>query len=260
MVAQMLRFVSVSFLPFVTLGILQMQFLDFQNDTITAIHSAVILLDFALLWSLWPKVRRLCDYGQNSRPRLAVMCTTSTLVLFFALGPFLPRSLVDNGDVSRIYFLRDGEDVWDSQNGWVFVALDWLKSLHSLDVQNRRLYLGSEDTIPAEACKDRTLALNLAGRSFRNALLSRAILCNAVLTGARLHGADMTLVQMQGANLRHADLQWSVLARAQLPGANLEGARLQNANLSAARLHGANLASAELQMASLFRAQLQALY
>ena len=138
-------------------------------------------------------------------------------------------------------------------------VIGWLQSKHTLDVRQKRLYLKSETTDPEQACKDKTLALNLADseRSYRYADLSGAFLCNADLGVVRLEGACLKKTRLQGADLRAARLQGANLMAARLQGANLMAAQLQGANLWKAELQGADLRAAQLQRAKLWKARLQ---
>lgn len=229
-------------LPLITLGVIQAQFLDYQSAWITRMHSGVLVADVVVVACLWPKINSLyVRTGKLSRLlSLAPIAVVTTI--FFVIGPLFPL-LLNGIDPDDNVFLRG--------------ARDSLRALHFLDVQNRRLYLEAEGTVPEDACIDGTLALNLTGRSYRNANLSDSVLCNAVLTGAQLQGAVLTDARLEGADLRNAGLQGATLRDATLLRARLRGARLQGADLTDARLPGVAFVGAQLQGADLTRTRLR---
>jgi len=127
---------------------------------------------------------------------------------------------------------------------------------------------------------NRTLPLNLVGRSLRGAQLQNATMIGADLREAEFQGADLRGAKLQGADLRGTNLRGAVLSPpsllsllgfqglgAQFQGANLGLAKLQGANLfrvdfrgadlHGAKLQGADLRGAELLGANLFAAELQ---
>ena len=258
-------FTTMVFLPLVILGALQAQFLDFQSTRITWMHSGLILVDCALVWYLWPKVRRLYAKGIDQAPLLQQASTIVLFLFFLVIGPLVPDDAVMPVTAATPSAGGDGRRENNAnRSGYI---REWLRSLHTLDVRNRRLYMNAASASPTEACQDRTLAFNGAGRSYRGARLSEAVLCHAVLVGARLEGAEMSFARLHGADLSGAaldgailsqtGLQDAVLVRARLRQADLGGAQLQLADLRGASLQGANFALAELQRARLDGAGMQ---
>ena len=245
-------FAVLVLLPLITLGVIQAQFLDFQNTWITRMHSGVLLFDLAMVACLWPRVRTLYVREKRSRQLLSLVGMAAVVAVFFVVGPLFPVLLgkVDMGSNSLL------DDIENR-----------LRSLHFLDVQNRRLYLRAEDTIPNDACTDGTLALNLNGRSYRDANLSESVLCNAVLTNAQLQGAILRETGLDGADLRNAELQGASLRGARLRGVQLQGAQFQGADLTdaqlqrvvfpGAQLQGTDLSGTQLERADLSGGQLQ---
>lgn len=245
-------FAVLVLLPLITLGVIQAQFLDFQGLWITRMHSGVLLSDLAIVACLWPRVRVLYVQEKKSSQLLPLAGMIAVVTFFFVVGPLFPGLLsgVDTGGNSLLGNVKNN-----------------LRSLHFLDVQNRRLYLRAEDTVPQDACTDGTLALNLNGRSYRDANLSESVLCNAVLTNAQLQGAVLRDTRLEGADLRNAELQGASLRGAGLRGVQLQGAQFQGADLTdaqlqrvvfpGAQLQGADLSGTQLENADLAGAQLQ---
>ena len=218
-------FFALVVLPIFTIGLIETQFLRFQSNWITWMHSGVLVLDLLLIWHLWPQVTALYAGHDNSRHRSSSIAVTVLMgAVFLGIAHLLPYS----------------------------------HSLHSLDVRNKRLYLDSAARAPSDACNDDTLALNLSGRSYKYAQMSDAVLCNAILTNTYLQGADVRNAQLQGANMVGAFMQRANFAGAQLQGAEMNDAKLHGAILRNAQLQGAVLYNARLHKAQLQGAQLQA--
>ena len=242
-------FFTLAILPLATLGVVQIQFLDFQSVSITIMHSGVLLLDLLFLWFLWHRMNYMSDQISPNwgwRRRMATSLRQSWLsyasplliVVFFLVVSFWRPS--DVGDTEKVDILGD-----------------WLRSVHFLDVKNKRLYLGSDSIMPEDACEDPTLALNLSGRTYRSANLTESVLCNVVLADATLERAFLRGADLRGANLRNANLHGAVLAVSQMQGVDLTGARLYGALLPFSQLQGANLDGAYLVSVFMPSAQLQ---
>ena len=196
---KLFNFLTLSVLPLVTLGVLRTQFLAFQDSWITGLHSVVLVTDGLLVAAVWQQVRELYPERRSWGGRNSLALVSLFVGAFLLVGPLsCTLSEMTRPDGSPLLRELDRR----------------LEALSTLDVQNKRLYLRSEVTAPEEACRDATLALNLAGRSYVNANLSESILCNAILTGAQLQGANLREARLDGADLRDAALQ----------GADLRGA------------------------------------
>ena len=220
---KLFNFLTLSVLPLVTLGALRTEFLAFQDDWITRMHSAVLVADVLLVASVWPIVRELYPARRTWGGWNSLAWTSLLLGAFLLVGP-LSRTLSETAWADRSPLLRElGRR---------------LEAKSSLDVRNKRLYLHSDVTAPEDACRDATLALNLTGRSYVNANLSGSILCNAILTGAQLQGANLRGARLDGADLRDAALQGAELGGATLNGARIAGARFRAADLADAELPG----------------------
>ena len=229
---------TLAILPLGTLGVMQVQFLDYQSMGITTMHVVVLLLDLFLLWFLRHRMDKLAEQRLGSRrwepPVVAVLRRSwlsfvSTLLVVIVLV--------------TISFWRPPDA---AQGDDTHVLEDWLRSVHFLDVRNKRLYLGSDSIMPEDACKDPTLALSLSGRSYRSANLEESVLCNVVLSNANLERASLRRADMRGANLTNARLHGAILNSSQMQGARLSGAQLHGAYLQSAQLQGANLDGAYL--------------
>ena len=202
--------------PLLALGVMQLQFLGFQLGWVTFMQSVVLIVDLVLVGLLWPSLRRPPRRHWLTR-RFGLTAAVSIVLVFLSLA--YPDFRLP---------------------GWPPLHFVDLQGLHSLDVQNARLYSEPESANPDEACADPLSGLNLAGRSYRNAKLSGSTLCNANLVGAQLAGAELV-----GARLHQVNLTNSNLRGADLTNADLQGALLTSAELQRASLRGAVLRDAE---------------
>jgi uncharacterized protein YjbI with pentapeptide repeats len=82
---------------------------------------------------------------------------------------------------------------------------------------------------------------DLAGQSFQELDLSRAVFPQCNLSGANFRNADLTAAALTGCCLDGADLRGSVLTRADLAGSSLRFALMAGARLGGADLAGADL-------------------
>ena len=252
--------VTLVLLPVVCLGVIQTQFLDYQSLGITLMHSGALVLDLVLILYLWPRVRVFHGQYDSARVRQVSVVAGLLVATFVAVGPLF-----------SIVFLESAA----AGGAWLQNISPLLTSLHSLDVQDKRLYLGAESTSPADACEanDTTLALNLTRRSFRAANLSNSILCSAVMVETQLQRATLVNVRFERADLRDAKMRGAILGNAQFESANLlradlqdviaagerlrvQGTVLTNEQVSVERVSGAQFENAELTGADLRRANL----
>jgi uncharacterized protein YjbI with pentapeptide repeats len=93
--------------------------------------------------------------------------------------------------------------------------------------------------------------------AIRQAIDTKANLCEADLCGADLRGANLRGANLRGADLRRANLYVADLRGADLCEANLYVADLRGADLRRADLRGADLCEANLYVADLRRADLR---
>ena len=240
---------TLAILPLVTLGVMQVQFLDYQSTGITTMHMGVLLLDLFLLWFLWHRMNDLLEQSPDNRgwgqkfiavvrqSWLSFVSTLLVVIVFFTISVWRPSNIAQGDDSDYLG--------------------DWLRSVHFLDVQNKRLYLGSDSIMPEDACEDSTLALNLGSRSYRSVNLAESVLCNVVLANANLERAFLRGADLRGANLSNTRLHGAVLALSQMQGARLSGAQLYGAFLPFAQLQGANLDDAYLVAVFMPSAQAQ---
>ena len=243
-------FVTWALLPLITIGIMQAQFLDFQDGWITGIHSMALVLDCLLVLLLWPKVEQMC-FSKSANPGkgwpslLACAVTTVFIAIAYAFSP--PVRLSDSLEIDKNSPSAESA----TGDGLLRYLERRLEALHSLNVQDRRLYRGAEVIAPSESCADNTVALNLANRSFKHARLARSVLCNANFRNAKLDGARMEEAMLRGVRMDSASLVEAHLDSAQLQGADLTDADLTDATLVRAQLEGAVLADAKLSGAEL---------
>jgi uncharacterized protein YjbI with pentapeptide repeats len=93
--------------------------------------------------------------------------------------------------------------------------------------------------------------------AIRQAIDTKANLCEADLCGADLRGANLRGANLRGADLRRANLYVADLRGADLCEANLYVADLRGADLRRADLRGADLCGADLRRADLRRTNLR---
>jgi pentapeptide repeat protein len=265
-------------MPIMALMWLGLRFVAYQDVWISAWQAICVLLDLAIVWSLWSHVlwekgpgrregrppfkqdekakiqRRLTDW-------LFVDAFVTTVAAALAVAPVCIGAL------------------------WGFENLPW--GTGTLDVRSDREAGGeSAETSPRPATmtKDelnsRLTALlyfkdqrsvdfasvietgySKIGADFHKRSLRSARL-NMSLVGANLSQADLTSADLTGADLRNAILRYAILDNAKLDyahveGADLTGASVRGADLPYAQLQGAILYGADFTGADLTGAHLQ---
>ena len=193
------------------------------DDNTPILINHYFILASVLIVYLWPKVKVFHSRQDSARVHLVSVVAGSLVLMFVAVGPVYSVSFLESATAGGT---------------WPQAIRSLLASLHSLDVQDKRLYLGAESTLPSDACSasDTTLALNLTGRSFRGANLTNSILCSAVMVEAELQRATLVNVQFERADLRDAQLQGAILGNAQFGAAILIRANLQDVIAAGERL------------------------
>ena len=282
-------FAALVAVPIAVLAFMQIRFLPVQS-AITYWHWLAILVDLLMIRYFWPQLytvmrtkgvkAKLPTIREPARVLDSSALTTFALFLIF----FSDFALQIDPEISIRAYQHERLD--ETAGFFVglqsrFIGFREFYAPYNLDLQNKKLYFESKSK-PSEFCldddtQDRSMTLDLGGRSFMKARLSGAYLCSvslesanlrdvelrgawlhgAELSGADLEGANLQDAVLSGANLRKAMLQHSDLANAKLGDADLRRAELQGANLRRAELQGANLRRAELQGANLRRAELQ---
>jgi uncharacterized protein YjbI with pentapeptide repeats len=266
---------TLAIAPVLVLLLFQLMFLPYHSEIITWWHRTLIVVDLALVWTLWSSYRR--EWGERMLPRLRPISTlavkgavTLAVVSFSFLLATFP------GEVSHRNRLGRAADIglFGSSN------MGWFGLWHQRKgIFPNRLWLPNEDFVDDENLKrlvaDNTMGegsrpaytVDLAGRNLAGAYLTNADLrqvnaeeanlINADLGGAWLQGSLLLATQLQGANLHGAQLQGASLYGAQLQGADLQRAQLQGADLQSAQLQGADLQEAQMQGSLLREARLQ---
>jgi hypothetical protein len=200
-----------------------LQFLPYRSIPVTCVQEVMLLLDFAMLLLLWPRITR-ADPQQVRvlSVRVGDLVATEPVLM-------TKRRHLRNAGLSCV--LLAGMSVFVAVMSW-----------RGLVLEHERLVEPDEDKLSKLAM---TLSLrgrdlqsgHFAGTDFRKADLSRANLANADLRDARLDEA-----RLREADLSRADLYGVSLRGADLSGATLEGAR----NLTQAQLEQACGADAKL--------------
>jgi len=250
----LIAFISLVIGPVALFVFFQLQFLPYHDAWITWWQRIAVVIDLALLWTLWPRVglpqgvsteksgarrRGLVEVTQRIGTIVGMLLISIFSVpLVFAIATFPGEWLEERfKDFRPIGLLRKALVA-----GTVDFSAQKPKSLWS-----NRLVLPGFDVID-HAKLDETRITTLP----QTASLRARHLEGAVLIGAVLRKVDFTAARFENAELRSADLRSASLEGAQLQGADLTSAQLQGAILPFfAQLQGALLDSAQLQGASL---------
>ncbi|MGA8757435.1 MAG: pentapeptide repeat-containing protein [Stellaceae bacterium] len=283
--------ISLVAAPIALLVLFQLQFLPYHREWITNWQRIAVVIDLALLWTLWPSIARGATVHLGSRdfrrPKVLWWLAASSLpvLLAVAIATFPGEWLEDNLPTARLvpttweaWTAPSIEAIQKPDSGWttlhqllvggdVNFVTDSPKSLWSNVLVLPDFKTGDRVKFDAEGkTAIGSDALSLRGRNLQRAVFIRAHLDKADFTGAPLQGANFTRADLReakfecdddGSNSVCAQLQGANFNFAQLQGADLRGAQLQGAYLSEAELQGANLSAAQLQGADLSDAQLQ---
>ena len=297
MLLRLIAQISLVIAPLAVLMFILFQFLPYHNEAIAWWQRIAVVIDLALLWTLWPSIAR----GETSSMAwrdfrrvpvaLSAIASAGMLLLVFTVATF-PGEWLHKNPVSVRFIPYDplGEGVSRvSLHDFLLAGNVNLIARKPNSLWSNRLVLPQFDASALPR------GLSLRGRRLEGAVLVEAKLRGADFTatnleGAALDGADLREARfecasprarslatkegsekvcarlekatlsntvLQGAVLDGADLREAFLPRARLQGASLDSAHLQGADLQGAQLQGANLADAELQGARLQRAELQ---
>ena len=282
--------ISLVIAPLALLVLFQLQFLPYHNEAIAWWQRCAVVVDLALLWTLWPSVARgettRLGWRDLRRGKVAAWGLASLLPVFlvFAIATFPGEWLHATLPTVRVVPTQVAAS-GPTKGGWTWTSVHALLLGGDVDLVARkpsslwsnRLVLPGLDAEAGRA--DGKLggeALSLRGRRLEGAVLLDARLRRvdftaARLQGATLDGADLKEARFDCAEPLHvggetavqrdrpvpapkycAQLQGARLERAQLQGASLKGAHLQGAMLDGAALQGATLQGAHLQGASLW--------
>jgi uncharacterized protein YjbI with pentapeptide repeats len=286
----LIALISLVIGPVALLVFFQLQFLPYHEPWITWWQRIAVVVDFALLWTLWPAVglREVVsmEKGKGRRRGLVevtqrigtivgmLLITVGSVALVFAVATFpgewleerlkplqpialLRRALIE-GEVDTD--ARKPQSLWS--NRLVLPGLDVIDHT-KLDTEEKIAALPVTASLRARHLEGAVLIdaglrkVDFTAARLKDANLDGADLRAAKLDQAELQSASLYDAQLQGASLKQTQLQGATLNHAQLQGASLAWAQLQGASLDSAQLHGASLSSAQLQGALLSAAQLQ---
>jgi uncharacterized protein YjbI with pentapeptide repeats len=297
---RMLRLVaqiSLAVGPVALLVLFQLQFLPFHRWEITWWHRIAVVLDIALLWTLWPSIARGAtswiawrDLRQRWVAGIAVASFAPVLLVFTLATypgewldampsvPFVPTKWPQSkpevtlskgsaaapcapgtGDTENTVEPTDAEIKGEFQRLVALVKSMGWSSLYTLVIAGDV----NPTTRHPTSLWPNSNRLVLPGfdvmdqAKFDTEQKIENVSHTASLRGRYLEGAVLC-----GANLRKVDftgarLRGALLNDARLQGALLDDANLQDAKLNKASLQGASLARAELQRAELNSASLQ---
>ena len=266
--------ISLVAAPIALLVLFQLQFLPYHREWITNWQRIAVVIDLALLWTLWPSIARGATVHLGSRdfrrPKVLWWLAASSLpvLLAVAIATFPGEWLEDNLPTARLvpttweaWTAPSIEAIQKPDSGWttlhqllvggdVNFVTDSPKSLWSNVLVLPDFKTGDRVKFDAEGkTAIGSDALSLRGRNLQRAVFIRAHLDKADFTGAPLQGANFTRADLREAKFE-CDDDGSNSVCAQLQGANFI-AQLQGANLSGrscrAQFHtpaaGANLAA-----------------
>jgi uncharacterized protein YjbI with pentapeptide repeats len=297
MLLRLIAQISLVIAPLAVLVFILFQFLPYHHEAIAWWQRIAVVIDLALLWTLWPAIARgeTCSIAWRDFRRvpvaLSAVASAGMLLLVFTVATF-PGEWLDKNPVSVRFIPHDplGEGTSRvSLHDFLLAGNVNLIARKPNSLWSNRLVLPEFDASALPR------GLSLRGRRLEGAVLVEAKLRGADFTatnleGAALDGADLREARfecasprarslatkegservcarldkatlsntlLQGAVLDRAQLREAFLQRARLQGASLDSADLQGADLQDAQLQGANLADAELRGARLQRAGLQ---
>ncbi|MGH6837283.1 MAG: pentapeptide repeat-containing protein [Methylocella sp.] len=272
--------ITLALAPVVLLLMFEIAFLPYHSEWITWWHRGLLLVDLALVWTLWPGYRS--GWGVRLWPQrtwwLALPGVLSAVALVYAV-------MVATFPDERIYLATNwlhGTSHWDLST-WDFSTnllksagkrnrYGWIAPVNTLDLHGEDLIddarlkqiikknersAGVRIDIFVRLPQRWVATLGLAGRDLTESNFGSADVRHVDFSGAILNRASCVFAWADNAHFNGAQLQGAVLVGAQLQHASLVGARLQRAVLSAAQLQGSVLDRAQLQGASLDSAQLQ---
>jgi uncharacterized protein YjbI with pentapeptide repeats len=285
----LIAWISLVIGPVALLIFFQFQFLPYHDEAITWWHRIAVILDLAILWTLWPSVARgkktIITRHDFRRTGVATSTLISflTLVLVLITGTFPGEWLNRNGVWIRFIpqYTTNVTEVRDGPNGEKLVTkvetfLQWITLQEFLvegkidpvagkitSLWSNRLVLPYLDGVPE--------GFSLRGRRLEG----------AVFVSANLREIDFTAAQLDDAIFNHADLRdakfscvkplsishitshWGqhFVPRGspclQARRASFVSAQLQRASFEKASLQGASFIAANIEDTNFERAELR---
>jgi uncharacterized protein YjbI with pentapeptide repeats len=289
---KLIAWISLIAGPIALLVLFQLQFLPYHHPWITWWQRIAVVIDFVLLWLLWPSMARgetaLLAWRDFRRVKIASWAVVSVLplLLVFTIATFPGEWLEENIPPVRLvptsmeaWQLPSVEAIQKAGSGWATLhELLVAGQLNEVTQQPRsllsnRLVLPGIDVIDylkfdtEDKISAHPITISLRGRQLQGAVMPEAKLRKADFTGAQLKGAFLFRADLREAKFdcgntgaprpTCTDLRDTLLQFAQLAGASLVGAQLQGAALQHARFEGASLNGAQLEGAGLAGARFQ---
>ncbi len=274
--------VPVFAFPLLLLMTIQLRFLPYQSEALTAVHQACVVIDLVIQFVFAVRldpVRRFMALVLKGEWLERVGSVTWGLyaLLFLVLSPsfFLFVAVVPGS------WLERHRPLPDAMNEALAVAFgDWWEDdgcavarygeppffKRYVRVEGMTVMAGRRDGAIVAAFlakgEDPELAwqfveeLDLGGRSFRYAWFDGSSFPRATFGGSDLRCAQFNGARLRGANLEGANAQGADFRAADLTGARLEDGTFGDASFRWARLDGANVAGATFAGASFRQAGL----
>jgi uncharacterized protein YjbI with pentapeptide repeats len=279
--------ISLVVCPVGLLVLLQLQFLPFHRWDVTWWQRIAVILDIALLWTLWPSIARV-----HRRAAGAAIASVATILIVFTLATY-PGEWLDR-TMPSVPFVPTK---WPQSNTEISQANSPAAALSAPSIRGNGNSTGTEQAEPAGAMQRFVASLESMGWTSLYTLIiagdvnpttrrptslwpnsNRLVLPSLDITDqakfdseqklekvsstASLRGRHLEGAVLSGANLTKVDFTGAILHKtlfndARLQGALLNGAKLQHAQFNRASLQGASLDGAELQHAEFEEASLQ---
>jgi uncharacterized protein YjbI with pentapeptide repeats len=271
----------------------QVTFLPYHREWVVWLQRVAVLIDLALIWYFWKRVRSdneptVARVPRKTWPVVGAAASVCVVLLSVGVATF-PGEWADEHipDVRfipttwRLHWSK--RDDWTSWHELLFAgAVDGVSGrLRSL--LSNRLVLTDQSFVDPDKLDNVEISRSFRGRDLNQAVFDGADLRKADFTGAMLNRASFVRSKLQGAQFGCASrgtetdtqidenetagrrwpddgctwLQGAWLDHAGLQGAWLVGAQLQGASLALTNLQDALLDGARMQRASLGLASLQ---
>ena len=285
----LIAWISLVIGPMALLLFFQFQFLPYHEGAITWWHRIAVILDLAVLWTLWPSVARGKKTIITRRDFKRVGVTSAalisllTLLLVLITGTFPGEWLNGKGVWIRFIpqYTTNLREVRDGQDGQKLVTkterlFQWITLQEFLlegkidpvagkitSLWSNRLVLPYLDGIPE--------GFSLRGRRLEGAVFFSANLREVDFTAAQLNDAIFNHADLRDAKfscvkplgMSHGTSNWgqhfilSGFPCVQARGASFVSARLQRASFDDASLPGASFIGANIDGASFERTMLE---
>ena len=253
-------------------------FLPYHREWIIWLQRVAVLIDLAVIWYFWVRLRSDDDPILRHVPRTAWMylggIISFCVVIFSVYLATFPGEWVDQY-LPGLPVPTTWRPHWSEKDDWTSLqdllfkgaTIDEVSGRPRSVFSNRLILTDQSFVVDPDKLDKVEVNHSFRGRDLRQAVLNRADLRKADFTGAMLNGASFQFAKLQNARFscesRGTDekglekARWPDDGCTWLQGASFFGAQMQGAMLPSARLQGANLAVAKLQGANLNGAQMQ---